>query len=145
MAGEREEESLARDIVTMIQSWAERRKTAGAIQRATAGRPYISASPSRRVPASPSSLPRLAVKFCGGCNPVIDRGQLARSIRENLTGLVRWVSAEEETDLLLLICGCLTACAERPAVTEKAAEYLVIGGESFSSIKSGGKQGSVTA
>ena len=141
MAGGQEEERLARDVVAMVRTWAGRRKAASADQGATAGRPYISASPDRRVFASPSSLPHLAIKFCGGCNPVIDRGPLARSIRENLRGLVHWVPAEEETDLLLIICGCLTACAEQPGVTDPAAEYLVIGGESFSPIKTGGRYG----
>ena len=102
----REEKKLAREAVAKIRLWAERRKKV----------------------SGAGSLPHLAIKFCGGCNPVIDRGQVARSIRENLSGLVRWVPAEEETDLLLIICGCLTACADRPVVTEKAAEHLAIAG-----------------
>jgi hypothetical protein len=53
---------------------------------------------------------------------------MARSIRENLGGLARWGAAEEEADLLLIICGCLTACADRPGITEKADEYLVVAG-----------------
>jgi hypothetical protein len=105
-AGEREEERLAREVVARIRTWAEKRKRA----------------------AGADSLPHLAIKFCGGCNPIIDRGQLARSIREHLTGLVRWVPPEEEVDLLLIISGCLTACVDRPEVTEKAAEYFVIAG-----------------
>ena len=107
----REEEKLAREAVAKIRLWAERRKKV----------------------SGAGSLPHLAIKFCGGCNPVIDRGQVARSIRENLSGLVRWVPAEEETDLLLIVCGCLTACADRPGVTEKAAGYLVIADGSVSS------------
>jgi hypothetical protein len=114
-AGEREEERLAREVGARVRTWAgESKRSAGA-----------------------DSPPRLAIKFCGGCNPVIDRGQLAGDIRENLSGLVRWVPAEEETDLLLIICGCLTACADRPGVTEKTAEYLIIAGGSFSSIRTG--------
>ena len=105
-AGEREEERLAREAVARIRTWAEKRK---------------------RV-AGADSLPHLAIKFCGGCNPAIDRGQVARIIHENLTGLVRWVPPEEEMGFLLIISGCLTACADRPEVTEKAAEYLAIAG-----------------
>ena len=116
-AGEREEERLTRELAATIRSWAGGRKRGGR-----------------------DSPPHLAIKFCGGCNPVIDRGPLARNIRDDLSGLVRWVPAEEEADLLLIICGCPTACADRPGVTEKAAEYLVIGGESFSSIRTGTKR-----
>ena len=103
---EKEEERLAREAAAKIRTWAEKRK---------------------RVPGG-DSFSRVAIKFCGGCNPIIDRGQLARSIREHLTGLVRWVPPEEEVDLLLIISGCLTACVDRPEVTETAAEYFAIAG-----------------
>ena len=103
---EKEEERLAREVVARVRTWAEKRTgVSGA-----------------------NSISRAAIKFCGGCNPCIDRGQLARSIRENLTGFVRWVSAEEEVDLLLIVSGCVTACIDRPEATEKAAEYFVIAG-----------------
>jgi len=105
-AGEREEERLAREAIAKIRAWAEKRKRA----------------------VGADSFPHLAIKFCGGCNPIIDRGQLARSIREHLTGWVRWVPPEEEADLLLIISGCPTACVDRPEVTEKAAEYFTISG-----------------
>ena len=105
-AGGREEERLAREAVAKVRTWAEKRKKA----------------------PGADSFSRVAIKFCGGCNPIIDRGQLARSIRENLTGLVRWVPTEEEMDLLLIISGCLSACVDRPEVTEKAAEYFAIAG-----------------
>jgi hypothetical protein len=101
-----EEAKLARDAIAKIRAWAERR-------RGTPGG---------------KSLPRLAIKFCGGCNPVIERGQLARIIRRDLAKGVRWVSAEEEVDLLLIISGCPTACADRTEVKEKAAQSLVIAG-----------------
>ncbi len=112
-AGENEEESLARESVAKIRAWAEKRKGA------TGG----------------GSLPRLTIKFCGGCNPSIERGLLARIIREDLADLVRWVSAEEEVDLLVIIGGCLTACADRPEVKEKAAHCLAIAGPAISIIQ----------
>ena len=110
---EKEEERLAREAAAKIRTWAEKRK---------------------RVPGG-DSFSRVAIKFCGGCNPIIDRGKLARSIREHLTGLVRWVPPEEEVDLLLIISGCLTACVDRPEVTERAAEYLAIAGSRIVSIQ----------
>jgi hypothetical protein len=118
-AGESDEERLARECVAKIRAWAEKRKRA----------------------AGGGSLPRLTIKFCGGCNPAIERGQLARIIREHLAGLVRWVPAEEETDLLLIMSGCLTACADRAEVKEKAAAYLIIAGPTiFSILRDEGKE-----
>ena len=105
-APEREEERLAREAAAKIRAWAEKRK---------------------RAPGA-GSFSRVAIKFCGGCNPIVDRGRLARSIREHLPGVVCWVPSDEKVDLLLIISGCLTACADRPEVTEKAAEFFSIAG-----------------
>ena len=110
--GVSEEARLARAAVANIRTWAERKR----------------ATPRGNL------LPRLAIKFCGGCNPTIERGQLARIIRQDLADGVRWVSAEEEVDLLLIICGCLTACADRTDVKEKAAQTLAIAGPRISFI-----------
>lgn len=111
--GVSEETRLARDAIAQIRAWAERK---------------------RGTPRG-NSVPRLAIKFCGGCNPAIERGQLARIIRRDLADGVRWVSAEEEVDLLLIICGCLTACADRTEVKEKAAQSLAIAGPRISFIQ----------
>ncbi len=111
--GVSKEARLARDVLAKIRAWVGRRK------RERGG----------------NSRPRLAIKFCGGCNPAIERGQLARIIRQDLAAGVRWVSAEEEVDLLLIICGCLTACADRAEVKEKAAQSLAIAGPRISVIQ----------
>lgn len=110
---ESDEERLAREAAAKIRAWAEK----------------------RRKVSGENLLPRMAIRFCGGCNPAMDRGQVARIIHEDLAGLVRWVPAEEVADLLLVISGCLTACGDRPEITEKAAEYLVIAGPTIFSIQ----------
>ncbi len=112
--GVSEEARLARDVIAKIRAWAKRKS--GTYRG--------------------NLLPRLAIKFCGGCNPAIERGELARIIRQGLADGVRWVSAEEEVDLLLIICGCLTACADRADVKEKAAQSLVVAGRTISMIPS---------
>lgn len=82
-------------------------------------------------------IPVLAVKFCGGCNPDFDRGALAQIIRRELASEVSWVSAQEDTDLLLIVNGCSTGCADRREVQEKAAEFLIIRGNTLSAIQKG--------
>lgn len=69
--------------------------------------------------------PRLAIKFCGGCNPVLERGKLAQKVREGLSA-PQWVSWEEESDLVLIINGCPTACAERAEIHKNSRACLVI-------------------
>lgn len=107
------EEKLAREAIAVIRAWIDERKGGQ-------GR---------------EGKPCLAIKFCGGCNPSIERGPLARIIRQDLGDEVSWRAAEEEVDLLLIIDGCLTACADRPEVKERAGEYLAIAGPTISFIK----------
>ena len=99
------EETLAREALSRIRKWL----------------PERGPGDKHRLP------PRLAVKFCGGCNPEIDRGSVVQRIREELAGEALWVSGEEEADFLLIVNGCRTACADtgeirsgRPAVVVSA-------------------------
>ena len=98
-----EEERLAREALPKIRVWLEK-ETEGR------GRGFT---------------PRLAIKFCGGCNPVLERGDLAQKIRQGLPA-PQWVSWEEESDLVLIINGCPTACAERAEIQKNSRAWLVI-------------------
>jgi hypothetical protein len=56
---------------------------------------------------------KVAIKYCGGCNPDYDRVALAKYIEKSLLGKVEFVSAEDENiDLVLAVQGCKTACAD---------------------------------
>lgn len=72
----------------------------------------------------------VGVVFCGGCNPQIDRKQIlcqlyqmlpedCRSTKNNGTG--SW-------DLGIMLCGCAAACVDRPAMRDKAREWIVVAG-----------------
>ena len=69
--------------------------------------------------------PRLAIKFCGGCNPVFEREELARKVREGFPA-AEWVSWEEGSDLVLTINGCPTACAEQAGIRKNSGACLEI-------------------
>jgi len=77
------------------------------------------------------SSPRLAIRFCGGCNPVIERGAVAQGIREELKAEVTWVSEENEKDLLLIVNGCRTACADTAEI-RSGHPAIVVAGDSVS-------------
>ncbi len=113
---EREEARLAQQALDEIQAWAEKTAAVG----------------GRRPP-------RLAIKFCGGCNPVIERGVVARIIREGLSVKIEWVAPDEEADLLIILSGCLTSCADRPEVCARAFEALNVSCGMVSEIKRGGR------
>ncbi len=101
---------MARKVAGLIRAWAAKRE---------------------RVHAPPL----LVVRFCGGCNPCLDRGALAGMLRNDLSAGFKWAAADEEADLLLILNGCLTACAARPEILSKAAENLVISGASVYEIE----------
>ena len=56
---------------------------------------------------------KVAIKYCGGCNPDYDRVALVKRIEEGLNGKVEFVSpVNGDIDLVLAIEGCKTACAD---------------------------------
>lgn len=57
---------------------------------------------------------KIGVKYCGGCNPHIDRGLLVEKVRERLDEqpVVFTGFQEEDLDLLFLVSGCGTGCVE---------------------------------
>ncbi len=99
----REEEKLAAEALRKIRRWLEKEKKGRGVE----------------------FTPRLAIKFCGGCNPLLERGQLAQKVRQGLSAS-QWVSWEEESDLVLIINGCPTACAERAEIQKNSRGCLVI-------------------
>lgn len=77
--------------------------------------------------------PRLALKFCGGCNPSYERGGVAHLVKESLPD-VRWVSTEAEVDLIIIINGCNSSCAQRPEIEAKGDFCLVVREDGISKI-----------
>lgn len=78
-----------------------------------------------------SSVKFVGVKFCGGCNPQIDRGKVFRQLKNLLPEnyCVAPLGEREEWDTGLLICGCAVACADRPEVRKKARRWILVSGE----------------
>lgn len=59
---------------------------------------------------------RVGIKYCGGCNPAIDRGLLARRVVEGIgpAGCRVQYSDFSGCEAVLVINGCSVACAETP-------------------------------
>jgi hypothetical protein len=74
----------------------------------------------------------IKVKYCGGCNPVIDRAKLVQEIEELLPPeiILSDGKAKDKWDIGLLVCGCLTACANKPDFKNIAVKWIVIAGQS---------------
>ncbi|MDD5525331.1 MAG: hypothetical protein PHV90_08840, partial [Smithella sp.] len=74
----------------------------------------------------------ISIKYCGGCNPIIDRAKLVREIEKLLPpecGLSKDQSSNN-WDVGILVCGCLTACADKPDFKNIARKWIIVAGYS---------------
>jgi hypothetical protein len=54
---------------------------------------------------------RIALKYCGGCDPGYDRVKYFREIQNAAGDLIEWVSLDDrDFEAVLVITGCDTAC-----------------------------------
>jgi hypothetical protein len=76
----------------------------------------------------------IALKYCGSCNPEIDLSSLAGQVR-NLTSAREYIQfvpfATAGLDLLVILCGCRRACADKEENKSQAKRHLIIAGESL--------------
>jgi hypothetical protein len=71
---------------------------------------------------------KVGIQFCGGCNPRIDRGQIALDLQQTLAGMgFEVVFNRPDADIVVFLSGCLSGCAfkynpkDPPYVTVAAA------------------------
>ncbi len=54
----------------------------------------------------------VAIQFCGGCNPRIERGEIARQLQQALVQMgLNVVFNTVEADFVIFLSGCLSGCA----------------------------------
>jgi hypothetical protein len=75
----------------------------------------------------------IGIKYCGGCNPHIDRAKLALEIEKLLPPeySLTTESSSNTWDIGILICGCPTACVDKTDVRDLARKWIVIAGKSI--------------
>lgn len=57
---------------------------------------------------------RVAIKFCGGCDPSFDRMEFFRKIKAVAGDSIEWLEEGEQdgSQTVLMVCGCEKACPE---------------------------------
>jgi hypothetical protein len=54
----------------------------------------------------------VSIQFCGGCNPRIDRGQIARELQQALVDMGHEVIFNRlDADVVIFLSGCMSGCA----------------------------------
>jgi len=72
----------------------------------------------------------IGIKYCGGCNPQINRSGLVQDVENLLPPDCRFVTDHtmNRWEMAILVCGCPTACADRPAVRSLALQWIRVAG-----------------
>jgi len=77
----------------------------------------------------------VAVKYCGGCNPMFDRAGFAEKLREALPGIsVQPFRENADADYLVVICGCRRACALHEGLSGRYGKYVVTDSADYESL-----------
>lgn len=54
---------------------------------------------------------KVAIKFCGGCDPTFDRVEYANKIKDAAAEHLTWVDLDNGgKEAMIVICGCPKAC-----------------------------------
>ena len=74
---------------------------------------------------------KIAVKYCGGCNPSIDRanlvGQLAMLLADAHPDWKLVTLGDTEYDAVLLVNGCPVGCVQKQFADETRPVFLIAG------------------
>jgi len=74
---------------------------------------------------------RIALKYCGSCNPEIDLSRIGSAVLAEAQASgweVVPLSRLSEADILLLLCGCPRMCINTEELEQKAKRTLVAAG-----------------
>jgi 4-hydroxybutyrate CoA-transferase len=75
----------------------------------------------------------IGIKYCGGCNPAIDRIRLVQEIVKLLPPDHSIVNDESSNqwDIGILVCGCHSACVDRQELRHLARHWFLIAGQTI--------------
>lgn len=74
-------------------------------------------------------------KFCGGCNPVYDRTEMAERIQRDYPQIRFTSDPEEEADASVIFCGCPSACADLTDACTPCGRIVVWGSSSYDELR----------
>jgi sulfite reductase beta subunit-like hemoprotein len=77
---------------------------------------------------------KVALKYCGSCNPRVDLRRIARHLAKMAEeqGDFQLVPlSENDIDVVVILCGCPRACGNKEEVKARAKRSLITAGESI--------------
>jgi len=79
-----------------------------------------------------SRKPQVVLKFCGCCNPRVNLSKVVRhlqNIADERQNFQLLTASQGNADVLIILCGCSRACADREDVKAKGMASIVVVGE----------------
>jgi hypothetical protein len=72
----------------------------------------------------------IIIKYCGGCNPVINRSKIVDEVKQGLPPDISLVKEQtpKKPELGIMMCGCSSACLDREEIRRLAPKWIVVGG-----------------
>lgn len=71
---------------------------------------------------------KLRIKYCGGCNPIINRSQVVKEAIDLLRKTTEVEIVENDADVGLIIAGCEVACVNQSEFEDQAKKWVIVGG-----------------
>jgi hypothetical protein len=75
---------------------------------------------------------KVAVKYCGSCNPEIALSDIGHEIERALQeepGINVVSRRSKSIDVMVILCGCPRACGDKKRVRKRAAHCILVAGE----------------
>ncbi len=76
---------------------------------------------------------KVALKYCGSCNPQIELADIGHKIEEALQeapGISVVSQRSKAIDVMVILCGCPKACGDKKRIRKRAGHCIVVSGES---------------
>ncbi|PRR78494.1 hypothetical protein CLLI_15780 [Clostridium liquoris] len=77
----------------------------------------------------------IGIKYCGGCNPKYDRGNIVTKLISEFKDLTVELAKEGKTyDLIVVLCGCTSCCANHQNLHGKYGKVFILSDKDYSII-----------
>ncbi len=93
---------------------------------------------------NPDKKIKLRIKYCGGCNPVINRKKLVDKVLTCLRDSIRIEITQKNADVALVVCGCSAACVDLDNIRNHANYLILVAGNQINHFQVSSDQMAIT-
>lgn len=77
----------------------------------------------------------IGIKYCGGCNSKYDRKEFLYSLKEKFNFNFQIARPGEVYDVVIVLCGCSSCCADQSELKFKFQKILVNSKDDFDEVR----------